>query len=198
MQSVSSTVTPSLDSSPAIAPTIAMRWSPLGDHLRARSSRWRRPSHPCRREFRDLDAQAPQDRSHDAQAVALLRPQLRRPSQTGDALGPCRGQQKERQFVDEVRDLGGVHSVARRLEVLAVMLPDRFRAPASRVGHIDVAAHAPEHVEQSRPGGIQPHVLDGDLRSGTSNAATTKKAAELKSPGTATGAHAAGRPGATP
>ena len=164
--SAPSTSTPSRETRPATAPSIAIRWSPRASieppRSRVGTPRTLKPSGGRR-----MCAPSARSASDDGlDPVRLLRAQLARAAEDAVAVRVDGEEREERQLVHEERHLGGARSSCRRAARADVEVARRLAADAAPVEDRDVRAHPLEHVEQAGAARVQVEAVQRQLRAG--------------------------------
>jgi len=160
------TSTPSRDTTPAIAPSMARRWSPAESIVPPRGRAGDASDAEAVVARLDPDADVSERRRHGFDAIRLLDPELARAAHL--ARPACAGGQEreERQLVDEARHLGRSNPRRRQRRGAHLEIGDRLAALLATVEHGDARAHPVEDVEQARAGRVHVHALDDQLRVG--------------------------------
>ena len=157
--------TPSRETSPATAPSIAIRWSPRASIV------------PPREPGRDAADEKPSRCARCGRRARAGRrrrsrcgpsPSRAAPRRRGRTLSPRamrRGEREQRQLVDQPRHLGGADRRRRRARRAHLEVGDRLAADAAPVEDGDARAHPLEHVEQAGARRVEADAVDRQLAS---------------------------------
>ena len=164
--SAPSTSTPSRETRPATAPSIAILWSPRASTEPPREPGRHAADGEAVRRRADVGAEPSQPVDDGLDPVGLLRAQLGRAAEDAVAVRVHREEREERQLVDEQRHLPRSDRRRDELGRPDVEVAGRLAADPPPVEDGDVGAHPLEHVEQAGAPRVQVDAVHGQLRAG--------------------------------